>query len=446
MKKIQRIREDIETSKLQFNYCFDVDKMKPYIKNARLHDNKQVDQIAASIEQFDFINPIILDDNNEIIAGHGRYLAAKKLGLKHAPVILINYLTEEYKRLYRIADNKLTLNGKWDEDILALEFEELSQLDLDVDLNITGFENTDIDLMISDIDASSGEEDVIPEINPDREPITKLGDIWQLGKHRIICGDSTNPITYENLMDGKKAQMIFTDPPYNVSIDKHVCGLGSIKHREFAMASGEMTTDEFTVFLDKFIACIVANSNDGSLHYICMDWRHQKELITAAEKNYTELKNLCVWNKDNAGMGSLYRSKHELVYVYKNGTASHTNNVQLGANGRYRTNVWDYAGVNSFGANREDLELHPTVKPVQMILDAILDVTKRNDIVLDSFLGSGSTLIAADKVDRICYGVELDPIYVDTAIERYQQLTGKQAINVATGMKYDSLKEVRDEK
>ena len=233
--------------------------------------------------------------------------------------------------------------------------------------------------------------------------------------------------------------MIFTDPPYNVAITGHVCGVGKIKHREFAMASGEMTTPEFTSFLTSVLQNLKTFSKDGSLHYICMDWRHMKELLDSGLSIYDELKNLCIWNKDNGGMGSLYRSKHELVFIFKNGIASHLNNVELGKNGRYRTNVWDYAGVNSFGGNQEDLKLHPTVKPVAMIADAILDVTKRNDIILDSFLGSGSSVIAAEKTGRICYGIELDPIYIDTIIKRWQEYSGKEAIHQESGKTFDEL-------
>lgn len=382
-----------------------------------------------------FTNPILLDERYEILAGHGRYTAAKELKLESVPCIILNHLSTEQKRAYRIADNKLTELGKWDEDLLALELSDLSNLDLGFDLSITGFETTEIDLLIDGSSKAESEEDKVPDVDLNIEPITKLGDIWLLGKHRIICGDSLKSETYERLFKDstKKAQMIFTDPPYNVAISGHVCGNGKVKHKEFAMASGEMSQSEFINFLTSVFQNLKTFSSNGSLHCICMDWRHIKELLDSGLSIYDELRNLCVWNNDNGGMGSLYRSKHELVFIFKNGTASHLNNVELGKNGRYRTKVWDYAGVNSFGENQEDLKLHHTVKPVVMIVDAILDVTKKSDIVLDDFLGSGSTLIAAEKTGRVCYGIELDPIYIDTIIKRWQKFSGKDAVHEESG-------------
>ncbi len=428
-----------QKSQLKISYL-SPDRIRPYKNNPKIHKDKQVAQISSSIREFMFTNPILLDEQYEILAGHGRYMAAKELKLETVPCIILDHLSNEQKRAYRIADNKLTELGKWDEDLLALEFSDLSNLDLGFDLSITGFETTEIDLLIDGSPKDESEDDKVPDVDLDIEPITKLGDIWLLGKHRIICGDSLKSETYERLFKDstKKAQMIFTDPPYNVAISGHVCGNGKVKHKEFAMASGEMSQSEFTTFLAAIFQNLKTFSADGSLHYVCIDWRHMKELLDSGLSIYNELKNLCVWNKDNGGMGSLYRSKHELVFIFKNGTASHLNNVELGKNGRYRTNVWDYAGVNSFGGNQEDLKLHPTVKPTVMIADAILDVTKRNDIVLDAFLGSGSTLIACEKTDRTCYGIELDPIYVDTIIKRWQKFTGKDAVHEESGQIFNA--------
>ncbi len=285
---------------------------------------------------------------------------------------------------------------------------------------MTGFETSQIDLIIdSNPVIEDYSVDDIPEIREEGS-VTKLSDVWQLGKHKLICGDALSKETYKLLLGEEKADMVFTDPPYNVKVDGHVCGSGKIKHREFVMASGEMSEDEFIEFLTKFIKLSMESTINGSLHYICMDWRHMFELLTAG-KNYTELKNICVWSKNNGGMGSLYRSQHEMVAVFKNGKASHTNNVELGKYGRYRTNIWEYAGVNSFGKNRKDLELHPTVKPVAMIADAMKDCTKRGHITLDPFAGSGSTLIAAEKSGRIARCVELDPAYCDVIISRWQK-------------------------
>jgi len=419
----------------------------PYKSNPRIHKNKQIQQIVNSISEFKFNNPILVDEKNIVIAGHGRLLAAKNLNMPQIPVIKLLHLSEIQKRAYRIADNKLTENGEWDFDILKIEFENLSNLELDFNLDLTGFDTADIDVML---DNSLTDKDIkldekansVPYIL-ESEIVSKEGDIWQLGKHRIMCGNSLDKNTYELLFESKKANMIFTDPPYNVKVDGHICGLGKVKHKEFSMASGEMSEDEFQEFLTKNFSLLKEFSKDGSLHYICMDWRHIKEIITAGNSIYDDFKNLCIWNKDNGGMGSLYRSKHELVFIFKNGNRSHINNVELGSHGRYRTNIWDYPGVNSFGGDKDKLNLHPTVKPVEMVKDAILDVTNRNQIVLDTFLGSGTTLIAAEKAGRICYGIELEPLYIDTAIRRWQDLTGNSAINLNIGKSYRELLELK---
>lgn len=428
--------------------AYSIEKIKEYEANPRNHPKDQIKQIAKSIAKFGFTNPLLIDENSEILAGHGRFLAAKELGLKTVPIIQINHLSNSEKRAYRIADNKLTENGKWDTDLLKLEFQELENIeDLNFDLEITGFSTTEIDLYLdNDVQEIDERLNEVPELI--QTPITQEGDIWIFEKddksHRIICGDSTQTATYDKIFDQKKATVIFTDPPYNVPIDKHVCGLGKTKHREFAMASGEMQPEEFELFLSNFTEASLAKLKDGGLSYICMDWRHSSELLRVGSKHYSELKNVCVWNKSNAGMGSMYRSKHEFIYVFKKGKKPHINNIELGKNGRYRTNVWDYDGVNGFGSNREDLQMHPTVKPVEMIQDAILDSTKRKDIVLDCFLGSGSTLIAAENSGRICYGVEIDPIYIDTTIERFQKLTGKEVYLKLTGQSYKEVKEERN--
>ena len=381
----------------------------------------------------------MVDENLEIIAGHGRVRAAKEAGMAEVPVIHLKYLTPAQKRAYRIADNKLTENGKWNLEALQLEFKELELSDPAFSLDITGFEIPEIEAIVEGPPAKEADPKLnnVPFINKD-EIVSKPGDIWLLGENKILCGDSLKKETFEFLMEDKRARMIFADVPYNVPINGHVCGKGKIRHAEFAMASGEMTSAEFEAFLKQSFTLLKDFSLDGSLHYICMDFRHIKEIIAAGEV-YEELKNLCVWNKNSGGMGSLYRNKHELIFLFKNGTAPHINNVQLGSNGRYRTNVWDYNGVNSFGKERGNLALHPTVKPVEMIKDAILDVTKRGDIVLDSFLGSGSTLIAAEKCKRVCYGVEIEPLYIDTTIRRYEELVKRDAVHARSGKTYKEL-------
>lgn len=395
--------------------------LKPYAKNARTHSKKQVRQIADSIKQFGFTNPILIDKENTILAGHGRVEAARLLGQPEVPCIRLEHLTPQQRRAYVLADNKLALNAGWDEEILADELKELLLQD-EFSVDLTGFSIAEVDHII---DESAKEEpgdqrdDALPEGTISSR--CQLGDIWQLGKHRLICGNALDPDVIAALMDGKQARMIFTDPPYNVPIDGHVCGSGTIKHREFAMASGEMTTEQFTQFLSNAFANMAKHSIDGSIHFICMDWRHMQEVLTAGNANYAELKNLLVWAKDNGGMGTFYRSRHELIFAFKHGTDTHINSFELGQNGRYRTNVWEYRGVNSMRAGRmEELALHPTVKPVQMIADAIKDVSKRGEIVLDLFGGSGSTLIAADKTGRRGYLCEIDPIYCDRIIARWE--------------------------
>lgn len=412
------------------------EEVKPYQNNPKKHSEKQITQIINSIKEFKFNNPILIDENNVLIAGHGRLLASKHLQIKEIPAIRLTHLTESQKKAYRIADNKLTENGAWDTDLLKIEFEEIQKLNLDLNLDITGFDNQEIDLLFNPPPPADNKLNKIPYI-PEKEIVSKAGDIWQLGSHRIICGDALEKMIFERLLQDKHAAMVFTDPPYNVKINGHVCGNGAIKHKEFAMASGEMGANEFTEFLSANFKLLKEFSKNGSLHLICMDWRHVEE-ISRAGHVYDEFKNICVWNKTNAGMGSLYRSKHEFIFVYKNGEQKHINNIELGSKGRYRTNVWDYAGVNTF-KNTNLLKLHPTVKPVELIWDAILDVSKRGDIVLDSFLGSGSTLIACEKAHRLCYGIELEPLYVDTTIRRWQELTGKEAIRESDGKSYKEI-------
>lgn len=417
-----------------------LDTLTEYPNNPRQHDTKQLIKIQNSIEKFGFINPILVDEHNEIIAGHARLAAARLAHLPQVPVIRLEHLSTAQKKAYRIADNKLAELGTWSIENLQLEFQELEKLDLDFSLGITGFDMGDIDLILEGKEAKADPKaNNIPFI-PDNEVVTREGDIWILGEHRIICGNSLQKETLSPLMEDKKADMVFTDPPYNVKINGHVCGAGNVQHKEFKFASGEMTVEEFTQFLKTSFELLCMFSKDGSLHYICMDWRHIKEIMTAAEV-YDQFKNLCVWRKDNAGMGSFYRSQHELIFMFKHGKEPHINNVELGIHGRYRTNVWNYAGVNTPSAeNAEKRAMHPTVKPVELIKDAILDASNRGGVVLDTFLGSGSTLIAAEKAGRICYGVELEPKYVDTAIRRYESLGEKRsAVHMGSGTTYQEL-------
>jgi DNA modification methylase len=412
-------------------------ELKPYANNAKKHPVWHVDQIKSSIEQFGFITPILINDRYEIIAGHGRLAAAKKMDLKQVPVILVNNLSDAEVRAYRIADNQLNFNTGHDEDLLRVELQELDNLVIDFDLEIVGLSTGELDIIIGGDEPSENDvADVIPEVQENF--ITKLGDVWILGDHILLCGDALKSENYKTLLNGDTAHAVFSDPPYNVPVNGHICGSGKIQHDEFAMASGEMTDDEFTEFLAAFITLVIEYSKDGSLHYLCIDWRGIHQMISAGHGQYSELKNICIWNKSNGGMGSLYRSKHEFVPVFKNGTAPHTNNVLLGASGRYRTNVWDYPGVNTFGRT-DDLKLHPTVKPVAMVADAIMDCTKRGEIILDPFAGSGSTLIACEQVRRSARCIELEPKYCDVIVRRWQEFTEQSATHAETGQTFNDI-------
>lgn len=413
----------------------DIETLRPYPNNARTHSRHQIRQIANSIRQFGFTNPVLIDRKNTIIAGHGRVEAAKLLIMGKVPTVRLESLSEEQIRAYVLADNKLAENAGWDNSILAIELQHLLTIDDQIDITVTGFEVPEIDLILQEGTEEEDTEDNLGELEPGPSVAT-VGDIWQLGKHRLLCGSSLEAESFEKLMAGQKADVVFTDPPYNVRIDGHVTGRGSNQHREFAMASGEMSEPQFTAFLSKSLQLLADHSTSGSVHFICMDWRHVKEILAAGERIYESLLNLCVWVKDNGGMGSFYRSRHELVFVFRNGKESHRNNVQLGRFGRNRTNVWEYPGINTMSKFSEEgnlLALHPTVKPVQLIADAILDCSARGDIVLDGFLGSGSTLVAAERVGRTCYGIELDPLYIDVAIRRWQRYTGENAVLEETG-------------
>ncbi|WP_338467649.1 DNA methyltransferase [Novosphingobium sp. ZN18A2] len=423
----------------------DIASLRPYARNARTHSRKQVKQIAASIERFGFTNPVLVSDEGEIVAGHGRVEAARLLGMKTVPTLALSHLGEAERRAYVLADNKLALNAGWDREILAIELQAL--VDLEFDVEVTGFSLAEIDLVLDEAseaspDGPAGPEDAVPVISG--TPVSRPGDIWQLGRHRLLCGDTRSAVDLDRLMDGDKADLVFTDPPYNVAIDGNVCGLGSVKHREFAFASGEMSRNEFTGFLEQTLTNMSRVMRDGAIAFVCMDWRHMGELLAAGEAAFTEFKNLVVWNKTNGGMGAFYRSKHELIFVFKQGTAEHTNSFGLGETGRYRTNVWDYAGISSIGATRSDeLAMHPTVKPVALIADAIRDCSRRGEIVLDGFGGSGSTLIAAEKTGRLARLVEYDPLYCDTIIRRWEARTGKQAALVGNNRTFEEVSEAR---
>jgi DNA modification methylase len=409
-------------------------------RNPRTHTPKQIRQIAASIKEFGFINPVLIDGSGGIIAGHGRVEAAKLLGMADVPTVCAGHLTPAQVRAYVIADNRLAELAGWDRKILALELQELS-VELDFDVVITGFETAEIDILIDELSEEAPDEaDVVPEIGRIRPAISQTGDLWQIGDHYLLCGNALDIESYKRLLGGAKAQLVFSDPPYNVAIAGNVSGRGKSKHRDFAMASGEMSESEFTQFLRTAFEQLCGASADGSIHFICMDWRHMREVLAAARNTYTELKNLCVWTKTNAGMGSFYRSQHELVFVFKNGSAPHVNNIELGRFGRNRSNVWPYAGATTLGKERNaELHMHPTVKPVALVADAIMDCSKRGAIVLDAFAGSGTTLIAAERTGRKGHGIEIDPHFIDAVLRRFGSLYGLKAVHTQSGKSFEDL-------
>ena len=420
--RVRRARPDSNFLEHQLNirHC-DVDTIRPDPLNPRKHSHKQVQQIADSIRSFGF-------------------------NVREVPTVSLGHLSPQQLRAFMIADNKLTENSTWDEVLLGQQLKALSEVELDFNLEATGFEMAEIDLLIEGLapstDSAPDPADAIPERPGFR--VSKSGDWWKLGEHRLLCGDALDPVSYARLMGDRLASVIFTDPPYNVPIEGHASGLGKKQHGDFLMASGEMSDAEFTDFLGRVCNRLSRSSRDGAIHFICMDWRHVGELLEAGREVYDELKNICVRVKDNAGMGSFYRSQHEFVFVFKSGSGTHRNNVQLGRYGRYRTNVWHYPGVNSFSRSTDEgnlLELHPTVKPVALVADAVMDCSNRNDIVLDPFLGSGTTIIAAERTGRKCYGIELDPSYVDTAIRRWQAFTGLSAMHGKSGCIFAQMEE-----
>jgi len=425
-----------------------IENLKPDPKNARQHSAKQIRRIANSIEAFGFNVPVLVDADLNVIAGHGRLLACKRLGWTEVPTIRLEHLSETQRRAFMIADNRLTEIASWDDRLLAEQLQALSSVELDFDIETIGFDMGEIDLRIEQLSAkgTSAAEPPIPDVSG--PAVSHVGDLWLIGRHRLLCDDAREEAAHAKLMGAERAAVVFSDPPYNVAIDGHVSGLGRVHHREFVMAAGEMTPEAFTAFLTAALERMKASCHPGSPAFICMDWRHLSELLSAAQHASLDMLNLCVWTKPNAGMGSLYRSQHELVFVFKLGSGRHRNNVLLGAYGRNRSNVWPYAAGPGFGRAGEEghlAALHPTVKPTAMIADAILDVTRRGDIVLDPFLGSGATLMACERTGRRCCGLELDPIYCDVIVRRWQAYTGGSARLAMTGEPFDAVSAARGE-
>lgn len=419
-----------------------IDRLKPAAGNPRTHSEDQIAQIAASIERFGFTNPVLVGIDGEIIAGHGRVAAARQLGWRAVPVLRLDQLSEAERRAYALADNRIAEAAGWDRDLLAIEFRYLAELDVEIDLRVTGFSTAEIDLAL-DPPKPEQRPDPADEVDcteSNSPTISQRGDLWRLGDHLLLCGDTLESSSFRQLMRSEAARLVFTDPPYNVAIAGNVTRSKRTLHREFKMASGEMTSEQFTEFLRRAATNLADASMDGALALYCMDWKHMQEMLAAGNAVYSEFKQLIVWNKDRGGLGSFYRSKHELIFVFKKGRAPHVNNFELGQHGRLRTNVWEYAGprTNAAGANA-GRDIHPTIKPVALVADAIKDTTHRGEIVLDGFAGSGTTIIAAEKTGRRARAIELDPIYVDACIRRWEAFRGGTATLSETGEAFSAV-------
>jgi DNA modification methylase len=411
-------------------------ELAPYVNNARVHNRHQKRRLAKLIRKFGFTNPILVDENLVVIAGHLRLAVALELGLERVPVIRVAGLTEAERKALRLADNAIALDASWDIELVKIELESIS-LESGLDIELTGFSLPRTDAILAE-GASDPKEEEIPEAPA--VPVTRPGELWQAGVHLIGCGDAKNATFLRSLAQGAEVAAAFLDVPYNVPIRGHAGGKGRIKHREFAEASGEMSPAEFIAFLIAVLSVCAGVSKNGAVHFVCIDHHHIEELSAAGGQVYDRRLNVCVWRKSNAGMGSLYRSQHELVFVYRVGDQTHVNNVELGKHGRSRSNVWDYPSVNTFRSSRQqDLALHPTVKPVGMVADAIMDVTHRGEVVLDAFLGSGTTLIACERIDRRFVGGDIDPLYVDVALRRWRALTGQDPVRLSDGRLFSEL-------
>ena len=398
--------------------------------NAREHDRKQqLVKLRRSIEKFGFLVPVIIDECNQLLSGHARVAAARQLGLVNIPVVRARHLSESDKRAFILADNRLAELASWNKEALRRELSFLSDFDVDFDFSAIGFDTAEVDFIVDGADQPADPADAVPMVG-DAPAVSRLGDLWLMGEHRLFCGSALEVLSYRTLLPGEKARMVIADPPYNVPIDGHAGGRGAVKHREFAMASGEMTDDQYVDFLETTVRQIAVSVSDGSICFLFMDWRHTEQLLKAAKA--LTLKNICVWVKNNGAMGSLYRSQHEFVFVFKCGAANHINNIELGKHGRSRTNVWEYRGINSFGTDRTRLlQSHP--KPVALVADAIKDCSNCGDLILDPFAGSGTTVIAAEKTKRRAALIEIDPLYVDITIRRWQSYAGAAAMLADTG-------------
>lgn len=411
--------------------CLPIESFKPAHKNLRKNVRQQVKRLLPSVLEFGQVAPILVDENLKLIDGQMLLETLRELGASHINCCKISHLTDEQLRLLRIALNTIQTKAEWDPLELGAELIELDSMDFD--LSITGLEIAELDSLML-LPGKLDQED-IPE-TPD-DPISKPGDLWHLGEHRLFCGNALDEAAYTTVLGATTVQLIFTDPPYNLKIKNNVSGLGKVKHDDFAMGVGEMSDEEFRGFLSPALSLSADRSDKGSVFFVCMDWRQIHNLQRAAEQSGLHHINTCVWDKGNGGMGALYRSRHEFVAVFCTNPVPAINNIQLGKFGRSRTNVWQYPGANSKGSSANDaLHLHATPKPVELVEDAILDVTKPKARVLDPFIGSGTTILAAERTNRIAHGIELEPKFVDVAIIRWQEMTSKKAVHASTGLPF----------
>ena len=424
-----------------------IETIKDNALNPRKHSPRQLKALARSIRDFGFVAPVLIDKDNVLICGHGRVSAARSLSLAAVPALRVEHLSPAQVRALMIADNKLGDMSSFDDALLIENFKLLSVEGMSLDLETTSFTMGEIDVLLDQpAPADTPDPDDEPVEAGSTLPVNRVGDVWQLGVHRMACGNSLDPEVWSELMQGEKAVMSCSDVPYNIVIAGNVSGLGKIRHSNFVMASGELDRDEFTAFLEQAFRLTAQHSVSGSIHFTFIDWKHLGEMQAAGDAAFSELKNVIVWDKGkNGGMGSLYRSAHELIFCWKAGRGRHINNVSLGMWGRNRTNIFRYPGIASFRHSDEGdlLALHSTPKPVRMIADAILDVSNRGDLVVDAFLGSGTSIIAAERVGRRCYGIELDPKYADTIIARYERHSGVQAVHCGSGRTFAEIAEER---
>jgi hypothetical protein len=423
--------------------------LRPNARNARTHSARQIRQIADSICEFGFCNPILLDQDGGVIAGHGRIEAARLLGIQEVPAIRLEGMTEAQKRAYIVADNKLAQNAGWNRELLAAEFKYIAELDIDFDFKITGFEAAEIKVLLhgadsADLDATA---DDISRGDKAGTPVTRVGDLWIVGEHRMLCGDPSAPQSFERLLGDARADMVFTDPLSNVRVNGHGGRRRAVGNPEFSAALGEMSEPEFTAFLKTVLGHLAGCSINGSIHFICLDWRYCFEVLSAGRAVYSELKDVCVWNTGSAGAGSLYRAGHQLIFVFENGRGPQVNNLKSGRRAHKRTNLWDYPRAN---LPREGRLGEPPIswgaKPVALVADAILDCSKRGGVVVDCFGGSGTALVAAEKTGRRAYVMELDRACVDLTVRRFEKVTGKKAFDAETGCGFAELEQKRSGK